>query len=181
MLGAVMLVAASGRSVAADTGLSAPGLLDVSFFFDTPASVEPTYHTAIWLEDATGKIVKTLFVSQELSGTQYKTGEACPDWVNKAHWEDAPASEVAAVTAPTPSVGVAEMRFDLASFGLAPGVYGFRLQVHITEEYNVLYRGAVTVGGPATELTLETAFGPGKLDSTEQFIRDVRVRYVPAK
>lgn len=157
------------------------GTLDVRFFFNTPASVEPTYHTAIWLEDTSGKMVKTLYVSQELSDTQYKVGDYCPDWVNKAHWEKAPKTEVAAVTAPTPSVGAAELSFDLAALGIAPGTYGFRFQVHVTEQYNVLYRGEVTVGGPGSDVKLETAFGPGRLDSTEQFVRDVEVRYLAGK
>jgi hypothetical protein len=157
------------------------GVLEVKFFFNTPSNVEPTYHTAIWLEDTNGKMAKTLYVSQELSDTQYKVGDACPDWVNKAQWEKAPKTEVAAVTAPTPSVGMGELRFDLATLGIAPGTYGFRFQVHVTDQYNVLYRGQVTVGGPGGEVKLETAFGPGKLDSTEQFVRDVEVRYLPAK
>jgi len=83
------------------------------------------------------------------------------------------------VTAPTPLVGDCVMTFDLA--GIKPGTYGFRFQVHVAEEYNVLHRGQFTVGGPAGALKLETVFGPGKLDSTEQFIRDVQVQYLPAK
>ncbi len=183
-LGAVVLAQAF---VAADVPSRAagqqgkPGTLEVKFFFDTPATVEPTYHTAIWLEDADGKMVKTLYVSQELSATQYKMGDACPDWVNKAQWEKAPRSEVAAVTAPTPSVGVGELRFDLASLGIAPATYGFRFQVHVADQYNVLYRGQVMVGGPRSDVTLETAVGPGKLDTTQQFVRDVEVRYLPAR
>lgn len=158
-----------------------PGTLEVRFFFDTPSNIEPTYHTAIWLEDGKGNLVKTLYVSQELSGSAYKVGEACPDWVSKAEWDKAPESDVAAVTAPTPNVGAAEMAFDLAALKIAPGTYGFRFQVHVTEQYNLLYRGDVNVGGEAAALTLETAFGPGKLDTTEQFVRDVDVRYVPAR
>jgi hypothetical protein len=156
----------------------AAGTLDVRFFFDSPTTVEPTYHTAIWLEDKNGKIVRTLYVSQELSDTAYKVGRACPDWVKQANWSAVPKGDVAAVTAPTPNVGVGELTFDLAKLGIAPGTYGFRFQVHISAEYNVLHRGQVTVGGPATEVKLETVYGPGKLDSTQQFVRDVEVRYV---
>jgi hypothetical protein len=160
------------------SGAAAPaGTLDVRFFFNAPGSVEPTYHTAIWLEDKDGKIVKTLYVSQELSSSGYKVGDACPDWVKQAHWEAAPKSEVAAVTAPTPNVGTSELTFDLAKLDIAPGTYGFRFQVHITDGYNVLYRGAVVVGGPETDVKLETVYGPGKLDTTDQFVRDVEVRY----
>lgn len=160
--------------------LTAPapsGTLALRFFYNTPGSVEPTYHTAVWIEDAQGKIVRTLYVSQELSSSGFKTGTWCPDWVKQAHWDAAPKAEVAAVTAPTPNVGDSEMIFDFAQLGIAPGTYGFRFQVHIAENYNVLYRGTVVVGGPDAEIKLETLTGPGKLDSSEQYVRDVEVRY----
>lgn len=174
------LLLLAGGVTLAGSGQGA-GTLQVRFFFNTPATVEPTYHTAIWLEDADGKLVKTLYVSQELSGTQYKMGDACPDWVNKAQWEKAPKDEVDAVTAPTPMVGGDQMTFDMAALRIPAGTYGFRFQVHVSEQYNVLYRGQIIVGGPATDIQLETAYGPGKLDSTEQFVRDVEVRYLAAK
>jgi hypothetical protein len=156
----------------------AAGSLRVTFFYDAPTTVEPTYHTAIWLEDKNGRIVQTLYVSQELSDTAYKLGRVCPDWVKQANWSAAPKSEVAAVTAPTPNVGVGEMTFDLAKLGVAPGTYAFRFQVHISEQYNILYRGQFTTGGPDAVLKLETVYGPGKLETTDQFVRDVEVRYV---
>ncbi len=160
---------------------AAAGTLNVKFFYDAPTTVEPTYHTAIWLEDANGKMVATLYVSQELSDTAYKIGRVCPDWVKQANWSSVPPSEVAAVTAPTPNVGAGELTFDLASLGIAPGTYGFRFQVHVSDSYNVLHKGHFTVGGPSSVLKLETVFGPGKLDSAQQFVRDVDVRYLAPK
>jgi hypothetical protein len=157
---------------------AAAGTLEVKFFFSTPTTVEPTYHSAIWLEDKAGKMVKTLYVSQELSDMAYKMGVACPDWIKQAHWETMSKSDVAAVTAPTPNVGVGELSFDLAKLGIAPGTYGFRFQVHVTEQYNVLHRGELTVNDQTSTLKLETVVGPGKLATTEEFIKDVEVRYV---
>lgn len=158
-----------------------PGVIDVRYFYEAPTTIDPTYHTAIWLEDANGKLVKTLYVSQELSDKEYKMGNVCPDWVKQAKWEAAPKNEIAAVTAPTPTVGTGEMSFDLAKLGVAPGTYGFRFQMHVEEEYNVLYRGVITVGGPAAGIALETVGGPGKPSTTDQFVKDVEVRYLAAK
>ena len=168
---------AADRSLAAQASKSAVELA-VRFFFDAPTTIDPTYHTAIWLEDASGKLVKTLYVSQELSDKEYKMGTVCPDWVNKAKWEAAPKTEVAAVTAPTPNVGTGEMSFDLAQIGIAPGTYGFRFQMHIEEEANVLYRGTLVVGGPAATVALDTVVGPGKPSTTDQFVKDLVVRYL---
>jgi hypothetical protein len=181
---AVIVVAAALAAVLAPVARAqgaGAGSLAVKFFFDTPTTVEPTYHTAIWLEDKAGKLVKTLFVSTELASKEFKMGNACPDWVKVAHWESVPKNDVEAVTAPTPSVGEAELSFDLAKLKIARGTYGFRFQVHVSEEYNLLYRGEVTVGGPDAVLTLETKLGPGKLDTTDQFVKDVQVRYVAGK
>ncbi len=157
---------------------SAVGTLHVSFLYMPPTSVEPTYHTAMWLEDMQGRLVQTLFVSQDLSAGEYKTPNICPDWVKQAHWEKAPKSDVDAVTAPTPNVGSADKVFNLAQFGVKPGTYQFKFQVHITDQYNVLHYGTVTVGPANAEVKLDVAVGPGKLAVTDQFVRDVQVQYV---
>lgn len=179
----VLLAGFPAVAEARQPAASAPrgvGTLVIRFFYEAPRSVHPTYHTAIWLEDAAGKLVRTLYVSQELSDREYKLGTVCPDWVRQAKWEAAPADEVAAVTAPTPVLGESELTFDLAKLGVAPGTYGFRFQMHVEEDFNVLYRGEVRVGGPTGEIALETVTGPGKPSTTDQFVRDLTVRYIAA-
>lgn len=181
LIALTVALAAAGGSTAGAQGSKAAGSLVVKFFFETPTTVEPTYHTAIWLEDKTGKMVKSLFVSTELSSKEFKMGNICPDWVKQAKWEKVAQPEVDAVTTATPWVGQSELTFDLAPLKLAPGTYGFRFQVHVSEDYNILHKGQFTVGGPGGPITLETLKGPGTLDSTEQFVRDVDVQYVAAK
>jgi hypothetical protein len=142
-----------------------------------PSQIEPTYHTAIWLEDQTGMLVKTLFVSHDLSSTEYKMADVCPDWVHQAHWEKAPAPVVDAVTGPTPNVGSGALAFDVAAFDIPAGAYRFKLQVHISETYNVLYSGRLSVGGAANEAALEMLYSPSKPPGGTDFVRDVRVQY----
>jgi hypothetical protein len=154
------------------------GTLELSFFYNSPLETHPTYHTAVWLEDEGGRLVRTLFVSTELAATEYKIETACPDWVKVANWAAAPKDDVAALQGPTPGVGMGDLTFDLAKLGVAPGTYQFRFQVHVTEEYNVLYRGRLAVDGQTRGVSLETVFGPGKLETNEVFIRDVSLRYV---
>lgn len=164
----------------AATASSSAGRLEVTFLFMPPTTIDPTYHTAIWLEDAAGVLLKTLYVSQELSAAEYKMGNVCPDWVKKADWGQAPPSLVDAVTAPTPNVGSEAKVFDLAALDVAPGVYQFRFQMHVGEDHNVLYRGTLTVGPQNSDLALEVTQGPGKLLSTDEYVKDVRVRYLAA-
>ncbi|PWU05068.1 MAG: hypothetical protein C5B51_15405 [Terriglobia bacterium] len=158
---------------------TAKGKLEISFLYMPPTEIEPTYHTAIWLEDKRGQMVKTLFVSQELSGTEYKVGDACPDWVKQAHWEKAEKSAVDAVTGPTPNVGSGSFHFDLEKLGVAPGEYEFRFQVHIIDKYNILFRGTITVGHAADEANLEVFYSPAKPAGASDLVRDVQLRYVP--
>jgi hypothetical protein len=144
-----------------------------------PSQIEPTYHTAIWLEDQNGRLVKTLFVSHDLSSTEYRMGDACPDWVNQAHWEKAEPSLVDAVTGPTPNVGSGALAFDVATLNLAAGAYQFKLQVHISDKYNVLYTGRLSIGAASNEATLDILYSPSKAPGGTEFVRDVRARYVP--
>jgi hypothetical protein len=157
----------------------ASGSVSVSFLYMPPSQIEPTYHTAIWLEDQDGALVKTLFVSHDLSSTEYRMGDACPDWVNQAHWETAAPSLVDAVTGPTPNVGSGALAFDVAALGLAAGTYRFKLQVHISEKFNVLYTGRLSIGAAANEATLEILYSPSKPPGGTEFVRDVRARYLP--
>jgi len=166
---------ASGPAAAAP-----PGQLVVTFLYMPPTEVEPTYHTAMWLENEEGKLIKTLFVSQELSVNEYKQGVACPDWLKQASWAKAEKSLVDAVTGPTPNVGSGAMSFDLQQLGIAPGKYRFCFQVHIVDKYNVMFRGTVNASQSAEEVKIETLFSPGKPPGDADIIRDVNVQYVPA-
>jgi len=158
---------------------AATGTVSVSFLYMPPSQIEPTYHTAIWLEDESGRLVKTLFVSQDLSSGEYRMGNACPEWVNQAHWEKTDRSTVDAVTGPTPNVGSGALAFDVAKMNIGAGSYRFKLQVHISERYNVLYTGRLSIGETSNEATLEILYSPAKPPGATEFVRDVRARYVP--
>jgi hypothetical protein len=158
---------------------STAGRIEVHFVYLEPGSEDPTYHTAIWLEDMDGKIAQTLFVSINLSEADYKTG-ACPDWAKQAGWEKAPKSLVNAVTGPTPDVAEGMMPFDLGRFDVAPGKYKFRMEVNIDAEHNVLFQGDLVVGDSEQELTTETLYLPSKPDIGTDVVRDVKVNYIPA-
>ena len=158
---------------------AAVGQLVVSFLYMPPSEIEPTYHTAMWLEDKNGHLVKTLFVSNELSHNDYKLGVACPDWVKQSGWAKAEKTLVDAVSGPTPNVGSSSLAFDLNKLGVAPGAYQFCFQVHITEKENVLFRGTFEAGQAAQQVKMDTFFSAGK-PTKEELIKDVQVQYVPA-
>lgn len=162
-------------------GAGQAGRIEVQFVYLEPGSIDPTYHTAMWLEDAKGNMVQTLFVSNNLSTTEYESGKACPDWVKQAGWVKAPRSLVNAVTGPTPNISAGIMSFDLAKFKIAPGKYKFRFEVNIDEQNNVLFQGDLEAGDSVQELKIETLYLPSKPDIGTDVVKDVKVHYYPAK
>ena len=61
----------------------ASGILEISFLFNKAEGVVPSYQIAIWLESGEGKLMKTLFVSEYLSGPGIGLEVVCPDWVKQ--------------------------------------------------------------------------------------------------
>jgi hypothetical protein len=172
------LAAAPDPTGAASKTPAVSGTLGISFLYMMQA-VEPSFHTAAWLENEQGEIVKTLYVTYDLSSNLYNDGIICPDWAKKANWGKADKSEVDAVTHPTPNIGTSEISYDLTPLNLAPGVYEFCLQVHINENYNILNRGKITLGKGPAEAELEAFYSPEQLPGTDKMVRDVKAQYFP--
>ncbi len=135
---------------------------------------------AMWLEDERGEMVKTLYVSKELSGGAFTVdGDICPDWAKKAHWEKATQDEVDAVSGPTPTVGTGSRSFDLKKLGVAPGIYFFCMQIHLHDNYNILFKGRIRLGDKPAEAGAEVFYSPGKLAGAENLLKDVRAQFTP--
>jgi hypothetical protein len=159
----------------------AAGTLEISFLFNKAEGVVPSYQIAVWLETQTGEYVKTLFVSDYLSGGGFGLGDVCPDWVKQANWEKAEESEFDAVTRPTPPIGARTLKFDCRQRSIAPGTYRFCVQAHIVEKYNILYRGTIVVGEQGSEAAGEAFYSPAKHPQAADILSDVRAHYVPAE
>jgi len=155
------------------------GTLGVQFNFMPPGEVYPTYDTAIWLEDQSGELVKTLFVSQVLSDDEYDAGDICPDWAKKADWGNQERAVVDAVTEVTPLIGGEEKYFDLAALGVPSGTYVFLFEAHMIDEYNVLFRGEVSVGDTSNEVSLERVYVPEKWEGNQTLVDSIRAVYFP--
>lgn len=155
------------------------GTLIVEVNYMPPGEAYPTYDTAIWLEDKSGKLVRTLFVSEVLSDTEYQSGDICPDWTKKADWGSTEKVIVDAVTRPTPLIGGESYAFDLGALGVPPGTYGFRLEVHFVEEYNVLFRGELSIGETVGDVNLERVYVPKQREGNQAVVDSIRARYSP--
>lgn len=153
------------------------GKLEITYLV---TSNDASRFTAVWLENEGGELVKTLFVSTELAqGAFTVDGDICPDWLKKSHWEKASQAEVDAVSGPTPSAGSGSLSFDLKKHGISPGVYFFCMQIHLHDNYNILYKGQIRLGEKPTEVQAEVLYSPARFASAEDLLRDVRARFTP--
>jgi hypothetical protein len=157
----------------------AAGLLEISYRFNPANGVEPSYQAAFWLEDENGKYVKSILVAEYLSYGGFNDPTICPDWSKLAGWEESSEEEFDAVTRPTPPVGGHILRIDCKERSIPPGLYSYCVQVHIVENYNVLYKGRIHIGDKADESQADPAFTPERHPEGGDVISDVHARYIP--
>ena len=153
-------------------------VLQVSFQFSrATGDVEPSYQTAIWLEDEEG-YVKTLLLSEYLSYGGYNDSTICPSWNSKADWGNAPMDAYDAVTRATPPLGDHLYLFDLDTLNVEPGEYWCCLQTHIIEDYNILFKNKIKTTEPSEEVQSDAVFIPSAYPGAEQVLTHVMARVV---
>ena len=153
------------------------GLLSIFYQLNETPGVAPSYQTVIWLEDAGGNYLKSLLVSEYLSYGGHNKPDICPTWSRSANWGNLTKSQFDAVTAATPDLGQNTVIIDCQEQNLSPGVYFYSVQTHVIEDYNILYRGRITIGKGDTENIAEVTYIPGKRPGTEHCLSNVKARY----
>jgi len=185
----VLLVSLSPQAQATQTAEPSPspagaqvaGTVEVSFLFGSPEGVEPSYQTALWLQDEKGQYVKSLFVSEYLAYGGFNDPTICPDWIKVANWDKATEADYDAVSRPTPPVGENSLKINLKDKGITPGKYEYLLEVHLVENFNILYRGQIEIGSQVSESKPEATYTPNKHPAAEGVITSVTVKYSPAQ
>lgn len=173
---ALFLAASSVFGVAADP---ADGTLQITYTFSTAQGLEPSYQIAIWLEKEDGQFVKSLFISEYLAYGGFNDPTICPDWTKISGWDKATEAEYDAVSKPTPPMGSNTLNVDCKARGILPGAYVYCAEVHIVENFNILYKGKIAIGGPAAEDTAVATYIPSKNESAANVINSVSAKYMP--
>lgn len=133
--------------------------------------------TVAWLEDENGKYVKSMFVSEWLSYGGYKRPVVCVTWSRLADWANASSEEFDAVTQATPYYGDNELVIDCGKRGLSAGTYYYCVEAYVTDEYNILYRGQIKIGGKNNENIAEVKYIPDKFPLSENMLCEVKAQY----
>jgi hypothetical protein len=141
---------------------------------------------AVWIEDANGAFVRTLYVSNyagKRAGWK-KRPQVTPAWVKASNPAATPQSAIDAVSGATPRNGTVTVTWDLrdASGSIVPdGDYKYRVEGNISWEKTVLWTGTIHVGGTegASEATAVYSVADASLEG--KLISAASAQYVPGK
>ncbi|MFB3906295.1 MAG: DUF2271 domain-containing protein [Acidobacteriota bacterium] len=173
-----VLAAAPVFSLAADP---ADGTLQIDYTFSSAQGLEPSYQIAIWLEKESGEFVQSLFISEYLAYGGFNDPTICPDWSKIAGWDKAAEAEYDAIAKPTPPIGSHALEVDCKARGIPAGTYVYCVEAHIVENFNILYKGKIAIGGAAAEDTAVASYIPSKHQSAGNVIHGVSAKYIPGR
>jgi len=168
---------------------SKPGTVELSFNYTKQAGPGSNQY-AVWIEDAAGKVVKTLFVTEFTSkgrsrdgskparGYTYRTS-CMPTWVKHVGAESLTDEQMDAFTGATPAQsGVQTFTWDFtdqAGKPVAKGTYRVYLEATYNGNSVVTYTGTVTSGQKPGELKLDKSYME-KSEDRKDMISDVTAK-----
>jgi hypothetical protein len=137
---------------------------------------------AVWIEDASGKFIKTLYATRfTASGGWKRRPQSLPVWVNASQLIKRDSNEVDAITGATPLGGKLAYVWDCKNDeGLAvpPGEYRYLVEANLRWTSMVLYRGTIRIG-ESTQHSLATSGFSGGNAQEREMITQVAATYYP--
>ena len=157
--------------------------VNISFDF-TRTSTMASNQVAVWIEDANGSAVKTLFVTNFTAARRgYRNrAESLPSWVKASNPEEMSNSEIDAISSATFTTGPQYFSWDMtdADGNIVPGgTYKIMVEGTLFWGSTVLYSAELDTGNAVGgELTIkETRSEPNNRDN-ENMLQNVRVSVV---
>ncbi len=152
--------------------------IEINFTVHKPDDFVPSRQTAIWLEKPDGSFFKSLYVSEYMAYGGYLVPGICTDWSDKAEWQSITQDEFDAVTGATPAPGKVDLKFEFSDSDLPQGEYILLMEIHLTENYNVLCQTKVSLTGKKEQTTLDVKYLPGKYSKLKgDYVSDAKVIY----
>jgi hypothetical protein len=167
-------------SVFAQSASGARGV-EVSFTFTRQGGFGSNQF-AVWVTDAEGSYVKTLYATRfTASGGYAKRPQSIPDWVRQSGLAGMGKAQADALTGATPRTGSQTYRWDgtnQAGAAVPPGLYRVFVEASLRNENRVLYSAAVEIGGPGGAAAVQSRYF-GESAKERNMISGVRVTYTP--
>jgi hypothetical protein len=151
---------------------------ELSFSF-TRLSGSASNQFAVWVEDAQGKFIKTLYATKYTANGGWKRREtSIPIWVGKSGLSGLTASQIDAVTGATPRTGILTYTWDGTDSRGAPvsaGNYFLFLEGTLRWDNQVLYSAPIRLGSGAAAPDVSVEY-KGDAGSDRSMIDNVKVR-----
>ncbi|MCL1817831.1 MAG: DUF2271 domain-containing protein [Spirochaetaceae bacterium] len=152
-----MVLCAAGLAGAAAQSRSA----EISFAY-TRQNGSGSNQFAVWIEDAAGRYVKTLYATRfTASGGWQRRPLSVPLWVQKAGVKDLSGSDIDALTGSTPAAGSLKYRWDgtdAKGKAVPAGEYRVYLEATLRGENRVLYSAVIRLGAEAGEAAVTSEY-----------------------
>lgn len=178
-----------GCAPAASTATRADDIVAVTFDYQKQAGYASNQF-AVWIEDANGSLVKTLFVTQfTAKGGSEKRPDAIPVWVKQSGLAQGAAQD--AVSGATPKSGSLRYVWDLTDQNGArvkDGTYTYYVEGTLRWKNHVLFSGEITLNGEAASSTATGTFSYAASDDQaalsddapeHNMIQNVVASYIP--
>ena len=140
---------------------------------------------AVWIEDAAGRHVRSLFATSfTAEGGYVRRPMSLPAWRESARWEEAGEQQVRSVARPAQDSGTHSLYWDgldAAGAPVPPGVYRFRIEGNLRWENRVLFTGTVTVGAAPSGGEAAAEYFPASASSMGGMLGDVRAEFLPGQ
>jgi len=140
---------------------------------------------AIWIEDESGRFVRSLFVTDYMGRRQgWKVRQqSLVTWAKAADIANTPQENIDAVSAATPQAGNQSLVWDLKDMTgktVNAGVYVYRIEGSLLWENTVLWTGNIRVGGAGETSQANVSYFPEGADKLElTLITEVIAVYEP--
>ena len=155
--------------------------VEISFSF-TRQSGAASNQYAIWIEDARGQHVKTIYATRwTANGGWSRRPASIPVWVRQSGLSAIPRELIDTVSGATPRTGSLTYTWDgtdIRGASVPAGDYVLILEGTLRWENQVYYRAPIRLGqGPAApHVSVEYTTGERDATAERAMIRDVRVR-----
>ncbi len=174
-------IVSSGQSESApSTEITTGSLLTVQLTFNR-ASTMASNQYAVWIENADGELVKTLYVSTFTgNGGFARRAESLPTWVSKANPAEMDESEIDAITSATPQNGVQTHTWDGTDENgaqVSAGEYRVYVEGTLYWTSSVLYSGSFEWGGDSENIELTPTYTEAENEANKDMITQVSAQY----
>jgi len=180
-------VTAINNNNIAQPGESQPGELEISLDFKGGTKIPEatglaSNQWAVWIEDDSGRMVKTVFVTNfTAKGGWMIRPESLPTWVAKAQPADLSKVQIDAISSATPRSGNKTYTWNCRDEGgqvVPAGVYHFYVEGSYSWQNKVLFSGTFRVGGNTVNDIAVKADYNSQETHNRNMITNVKARYV---